>query len=171
MRGGTRFFNGIVQRFCTGRARTQTLTAYHAEIVPWLWLLTLTVRLPDLPEDVGPRHHPGGLHRDLASPTSSSTCAATYPPRDYCVQYRETDFNFVTRLMEQYGIYYFFEHGDGKHTLVLADTPAGHPDCKPDTARFNWSGGAVLDRRRRRTASRSSRRFGPGKYALTDYNF
>ena len=47
---------------------------------------------------------------------------ATYPVREYCVQYRETDFNFVSRLMEQYGIFYFFEHTNGTHTLVLADS-------------------------------------------------
>src|ERR1019366_9308997 len=51
---------------------------------------------------------------------------ATYDPREFCVQYRETDFNFVSRLMEQEGIYYFFEHTDGKHTLVLADSIAAH---------------------------------------------
>ena len=44
----------------------------------------------------------------------------------YCVQYRETDFNFVSRVMEEQGIYYFFEHDAGKHTLVLADQKASH---------------------------------------------
>jgi type VI secretion system secreted protein VgrG len=51
---------------------------------------------------------------------------ATYPKWEYCVQYRETDFNFVSRLMEQEGIYYYFEHEDGKHTLVLADSISAH---------------------------------------------
>ena len=48
------------------------------------------------------------------------------PTLEYCVQYRETDFNFVCRLMEQFGVYYFFEHADGKHTLVLADAKSSH---------------------------------------------
>ena len=48
------------------------------------------------------------------------------PTLEYCVQYRETDFNFVCRLMEEYGVYYFFEHSDGKHTLVLADAKSSH---------------------------------------------
>ena len=48
------------------------------------------------------------------------------PTLEYCVQYRETDFNFVCRLMEAYGVYYFFEHEDGKHTLVLADAKSSH---------------------------------------------
>lgn len=52
--------------------------------------------------------------------------SASYPKWEYCVQYRETDFNFVSRLMEQEGIYYYFEHEDGKHTLVLADSISAH---------------------------------------------
>ena len=51
-----------------------------------------------------------------------------FAPRDYCVQYRETDFNFVSRLMEEEGIYYFFKFTKGAHKLVLANTPQSHPD-------------------------------------------
>jgi type VI secretion system secreted protein VgrG len=50
----------------------------------------------------------------------------SYKPREYCVQYRETDFNFVNRLMEYEGIFYFFEHGKTKHTLVIADSANAH---------------------------------------------
>ena len=46
------------------------------------------------------------------------------------MQYRETDFNFVSRLMEEEGIFYFFKHEDGKHTLVLADQKGAYTDCK-----------------------------------------
>lgn len=52
--------------------------------------------------------------------------SATYAEREYCVQYRETGFNFISRLMEQEGIYYYFEHSDSKHTMVLADGLSGH---------------------------------------------
>ena len=48
------------------------------------------------------------------------------PKLEYCVQYRETDLNFVSRLMEQHGIYYFFKHEGDKHTLVLADSKSSH---------------------------------------------
>ena len=48
----------------------------------------------------------------------------------YCVQYRETDFNFVSRLMEQEGIYYFFTHENGKHTLIMADSSSAHEPGK-----------------------------------------
>ncbi|MEJ0065113.1 MAG: type VI secretion system tip protein TssI/VgrG [Caulobacteraceae bacterium] len=52
----------------------------------------------------------------------------SYPTRDYCVQYRESDFAFVSRLMEQEGIYYFFDHRDGRHVMVLCDDRGSHPD-------------------------------------------
>ena len=55
--------------------------------------------------------------------------SGTYRTWDYLVQYRETDFNFVSRLMEQEGIYYYFKHQDGKHTLVLADSYSSHGPC------------------------------------------
>ena len=50
----------------------------------------------------------------------------TYRKWTYCVQYRETDFNFVSRLMEQEGIYYYFRHTDGHNTLVLTDSTSKH---------------------------------------------
>ncbi len=52
----------------------------------------------------------------------------TFEPRDYCVQYRESDFAFASRLMEEEGIYYFFKHSDGSHTMVVANTPGSHSD-------------------------------------------
>ena len=167
--GGPRYINGIVSRFASGRS-TSSLTGYYAEIVPWLWLLTQTadcrifqnMPVPDIIRKV---------FTDLGFTDVKLALRATYPPREYCVQYRETDFNFVSRLMEQYGIFYFFEHGDGKHTLVLADTPAGCPSCAPDSARFDFAAGGhvlpddVVDRFSKEQTIR------PGKYALTDYNY
>src|SRR5262249_44331853 len=51
----------------------------------------------------------------------------TFEPRDYCTQYRESDFAFASRLMEEEGIYYFFKHTDSGCEMVLANTPEGHP--------------------------------------------
>lgn len=60
-----------------------------------------------------------------------------YPMREYCTQYRETDFNFVSRLMEEEGIYYFFRHEDDRHTLVASDGPAAHePSAETPTVDF-----------------------------------
>ena len=53
----------------------------------------------------------------------------SYEPRDYTVQYRESDFNFISRLLEEEGIYYFFEHEENLHRLILADSPVENKPC------------------------------------------
>jgi type VI secretion system secreted protein VgrG len=119
-----RYLNGIVSRFVQTKNEGRN-AHYRATVVPWLWLLTRTSdcrifqkkSIPDIIEEVFKGH---GLD-------AYKLClSGSYAPWDFCVQYRETDFNFVSRLMEQEGIYYFFEHEDGKHTLVLADSPSAH---------------------------------------------
>jgi type VI secretion system secreted protein VgrG len=123
----TRYFNGFVSRFVQV-ANQGEYAHYSATLVPWLWFLTRTAdsrifqqkKTPDIIEEVFKAH---GFNDYKLSLTGS------YQPREYCVQYRESDFNFVSRLMEQEGIYYFFEHEDGKHTLVLADSISAHSPC------------------------------------------
>jgi type VI secretion system secreted protein VgrG len=119
-----RFFNGIVSRFIQV-GNKMGLACYRAEIVPWLWFLTRTAdcrifqekTIPEIIEDVFKGH---GFNDYKLSLNGS------YEKREYCVQYRETDFNFVSRLMEAAGIYYFVEHENGKHTVVLADATSAH---------------------------------------------
>ncbi|MFB0553033.1 MAG: type VI secretion system Vgr family protein [Phycisphaerae bacterium] len=165
----TRYFNGFVSRF------TQTLSAgglasYRATVVPWLWFLTRTadcrifqeMTVPDIIEKVFRDHGFTDFERSLSS---------SYRTWPYCVQYRETDFNFVSRLMEQEGIYYFFKHENGKHSLVLADSASAHesypeleeleyhPADKGTKAKeciSDWVVGTYLQ---------------PGSYALKDFDF
>src|SRR6185369_9122394 len=77
--------------------------------------------------------------------------------------YRETDFEFVSRLMEEEGIFYFFQHGAGGHTLVLADTPQSHPDVLGG-ATVGFAPDAVSDW----TKTQELR---TGRYSLRDYHF
>ena len=119
-----RYFDGVVSRLVQV-ANQGGYAHYRATIVPWLWFLTRTSdcrifqakTVPDIIEQVFKGHGFNDYQLKLSG---------NYQPREYCVQYRETDFNFVSRLMEQEGIYYFFEHQDGKHTLVLADSISAH---------------------------------------------
>lgn len=67
----------------------------------------------------------------------------SYDARDYCVQYRERDFNFICRLLEEEGIYYFFEHENNKHTLILADTPEEHKPCPKHVSQYTHAGRRV----------------------------
>jgi len=119
-----RYFNGFVSRFVQSGSTT-TQATYQASIRPWLWFLTreadcrifqeLTV--PEIVQKV---------FEDNGFSEFELSLSGSYEPWVYCVQYRETDFNFVSRLLEQEGIYYFFKHEDGKHTLVLADAYGAH---------------------------------------------
>lgn len=128
--GGTRFLNGHVTRFAfIGKeiAKDSDLWRYEARLRPWLWYLTRASdfkifqnkKVPDILDEIF-ANYPFPVEKRLQG---------TYKEWEYCVQYHETDFNFVTRLMEQEGIYYWFEHAMGRHTLVLADSMGAHSPC------------------------------------------
>jgi type VI secretion system secreted protein VgrG len=146
-------------------------SAYHAIVRPWFWYLTRRADcrifqemiVPDIIKQV---------FKDLGFTDFKDSMTGSYREWEYLVQYRETDFNFVSRLMELEGIYYYFEHEEGKHTLVLADGYSSHSPCpgygelpyfppQPNASRerdhiYQWS---------------ISRQIQPGKYALDDYDF
>ncbi|MCB2263993.1 MAG: type VI secretion system tip protein VgrG [Candidatus Thiosymbion ectosymbiont of Robbea hypermnestra] len=122
--GGIRYFNGLVNRFAhTGFEGA--LAIYQATLAPWTWFLTRTAdcrifqekKVPDILKEIFREHG----YTDFEEALSGD-----YRQWVYCVQYRETDFNFISRLMEQEGIYYYFKHENGKHTLVLADDYSAH---------------------------------------------
>jgi len=125
--GAKHYFNGIVGRFVQDETNVR-LTRYQAEIHPWLWLLTKTAdcrifqnkSVPDIIKSI---------FTDLGFRDFRDDLKKSYDKLEYCVQYNETAFNFVSRLMEDEGIFYFFEHSDGKHTLVLGDDADSHKTC------------------------------------------
>lgn len=118
-----RYFNGIVSRLSQA-GRDEIFIGYRAEMVPEFWLLTKRRRsrifqhmtVPDI------------LKKVLEGLNVSFEIEGTFEKRDYCAQYRESDFDFASRLMEEEGIYYFFKHTADQHKLVLGNTPASHPD-------------------------------------------
>src|SRR2546423_594138 len=123
--GGTRYLNGYISRFVQ-TAQEKDYAHYRATVVPWLWFLTRTSdcrifqkkKAPDIIEEV---------FKAQGFKDYKLKLTGTYREWEYCVQYRETDFNFVSRLMEQEGIYYYFKHAQGTHILVLADGNSSHP--------------------------------------------
>ncbi|HVF99753.1 MAG TPA: type VI secretion system tip protein TssI/VgrG, partial [Chloroflexia bacterium] len=125
--GDKRYVNGVVARFYQAGS-DGVFTTYYAEIHPWLWLLTLTsdsrifqqMSAPDIV---------AAVFKSLGFADYKLALSKSYLPREYCVQYQETAFNFVSRLMEDEGICYFFEHAEGKHTLVLADDASAYAPC------------------------------------------
>ncbi len=125
--GTAGYRNGIVARLAQ-RLDAGGQIIYRAELVPWLWLLTRTSdrrifqnkTVPEIIKEVC---------ADLGQTDLKDALTRSYDAREYCVQYGETSFEFVSRLMEDEGIFYFFTHDDGKHTLVLADDIDAHVVC------------------------------------------
>ena len=146
--------------------------SYRIVLRPWLWLLSRASdcrifqdkKAPDIIEEVFKELGFNDYKFELTE--------SWYPQLEYCVQYRETAFNFVCRLMEQHGIYYFFKHEDGKHTLTLADSrsslqPVKDLDSIPFLHQF------VSERSEQQFVHSwvSERAFRTGKIELNDYNY
>ncbi len=92
---------------------------------PWFWVLTLTSDNLIFQEKTA-LEIIKQVFSDHGFADYQDKTSATYRKRDYCVQYGETAFEFVSRLMEEEGIYYYFEHADNKHTMVMCDALAAH---------------------------------------------
>jgi type VI secretion system secreted protein VgrG len=164
--GTPRYFNGYVCRFAAGEMHRQGLRRYRAEVVPWLWFLTRTADCRIFQDKTVPQIIEQ-IFKDLGFTAYEMGVKRTYPKWEYCVQYRETDFNFVSRLAEQEGIFYFFKHENGKHTLVLADQTSAYKDC-PDKEISYLPGTPTFGNI---TRWEHQYEFRPGKWAQTDYYF
>ena len=126
-----RHFHGYVTRFGIGAHRGRFF-GYQASVRPWLWFLTRTadcrifqeLSVPDIVKQVFEDHGNANFEFKLFR---------SYRKWVYCVQYRETDYNFIARLLEHEGIYWYIEHGDGTSKVILVDSQSAHdpaPDCK-----------------------------------------
>jgi type VI secretion system secreted protein VgrG len=163
-----RFFNGFVSELVAGDTEDGRRN-YRATVVPWLWFLSQTADCRIFQKKTAVEIIEE-IFKDLGFSDYEFQTKEQYAQRDYCVQYRETDFNFVSRLMEDEGLFYYFRHEEGKHTLVLGDHTGAYTDCKENEVDFPSSRGqdAVTDH-----IKSWSHRFGfvSGKWAHTDYNF
>lgn len=163
-----RYISGICCRIWEDE-RDFTFTVYRMEIVPQLWLWTRKAQsrifqqmsVPDILKKVC----------EGMDPAPAFELQGTFEKRDYCVQYRETDFNFACRLMEEEGIYYFFKHSADGHKLVVANTPQSHADL-PEGAKLIYetlSGGTRPEERVFHWHKMQELR--SGKYTLWDHCF
>ncbi|MGO9066604.1 MAG: type VI secretion system Vgr family protein [Candidatus Sulfotelmatobacter sp.] len=168
--GTSRYISGYVSRFTQGDTDDRNFTHYHAQVVPWLWFLTRqadcrifqNLAVPDIISQVFNLFDFKDFRLSLKN---------TYPQLEYCVQYRETSFNFVSRLMEEFGIFYYFDHStQGKHTMVLADQSSTLPACPSSPISYSLQVGGIYD-----PEVMSDWHVGQevrtGKYTVTDYNF
>ena len=164
--GETRYFHGICSRFSQGDAGE--VTRYRAEIVPRFWLLTRRVQSRIFQELSVPQI----LARVLGGVPDLNfemQLQGTFHPRNYVVQYNESDFAFARRLMVEEGIYFYFKHAAGGHTLVIANTPESHPDL-PGPIPFRVAS-LLPGRPNSIYAWEKTQEIRSGKVTVRDYNF
>ncbi len=167
--GPDRHFTGIAVEAQTLGVR-HDLFVYELLLRPSLWLLSKTNNCRIWHEKTAL-----DIIKEVLSDRRVDFRVATqrtFPKLEYCVQYRETDLDFVSRLMEQHGIYYFFEHESSKHTMVLADSKSAHKPI-PDLKTIDFAQTTVATRHPVENLQQwsSQRRFRTGKFELKDYNF
>jgi len=173
-----RLFNGYVSRLAAAGKGLYGLRAYELEVVPWLWFLTRSadtrIHFPDLADktvkDVLREVFADFPIADFADHNLSDDnhIGDSYPKREYWVQYRETAFNFVSRLMEDAGIFYYWLHHKDKHTMVLCDRRQHYGDCTERFVPFSAGGSRASAQI---TAWKHEWEARSGQMAHTDYNF
>lgn len=143
---------------------------YSLLLRPWLWWLTLAsnnrvfqnLSTSDIVTSIFDEHGFSDYQLKLTG---------SYTPREYCVQYGETDFAFVSRLLEEDGIFWFFTHAAGAHTLVLGDSNDAFPPC-PNASSIKYLGQQLGERELHGIRSgQLCRQAVSGVYRATDYEF
>ncbi|MDP3822216.1 MAG: type VI secretion system tip protein TssI/VgrG [Burkholderiales bacterium] len=166
----TRELSGYVTRF-TQSGTDGAFYVYQMTVRPWLWMLTRTadcrifqdMSVPDIVKSVFADHPVADFELKLFR---------SYRKWNYCVQYRETDFNFVARLLEHEGIYWYFEHAKGKHKLVLVDASSAHDSTVGHgTLPYYGTAGQLPPDIDCVNHWAVSREVEPGKVVLTDHDF
>jgi len=168
---GERVIHGIVS-WMEGGGKGEKFAPYKATLVPEFWLLSRLYRsrifqkitVKDIVQEV---------FKGAGIPTSRFRFALkrALPAREYCVQYRETDWDFVSRLLEEEGIFYFFEQKDKETVLVMGDSvDANVAIGKPEKIPFREPS-ATGAAKEAVYEFRFAQEMRSGKYALKDYNF
>lgn len=166
-----RYFNGLVGHFQGGGIK-HGLSHYQARVYPWLWFLTHThdcrifqnKTVPDIIKQV---------FEDLSFNDVEYRLTEEYREWEYCVQYRESDFNFVSRLMEHEGIFYYFTHEEERHTLILADSNAAvqpYEDFEAIPFAVTDASGSSTTREAIRSVH-MEKRLHSGSYTQRDFDF
>jgi type VI secretion system secreted protein VgrG len=164
-----RLIHGMVSRLAAGPLAGRGFRSYRVEVIPWLWFLSRSsdcrifqnLAVPDIVERVFQDH--GFADFEI------KVDRAAYPKLDYCVQYRETTLDFISRLMDQAGIFYFFRHEQRRHLLVVADSNAAFRELPPPENRPRYTEGAQQAGQIR--AWEHAWQFRPGRWAQKDYDF
>jgi type VI secretion system secreted protein VgrG len=166
-----RYFNGIVESFSQSDADRENVV-YYAQLVPWLWFTTLRTDCRVLPQNKTVVEIVSLVLDELGlSDYETGDLIGTYDPIPFCVQYRESNFDFISRMLESAGIAYYFRHEADRHVMVLIDDPDKVKDCPGQPKASHESirgeqgtGSQVLDWNYKQELR-------SGRYSHTDYNF
>ncbi|MGC8424670.1 type VI secretion system Vgr family protein [Mixta calida] len=169
---GTRHINGKITRMAV---RSEELSGTRYAV----YALTIEPDLWPMRRDKNSRIFQGQtavqiIHRLLAEygVQVEDRLSGSYREWEYCVQYQESSFAFISRLMELEGIYYWFRHEADRHVMVLSDAPEAHgpwPGCEAIPYHVTGSGGVTSAAGVSRWALEDS--VTPGMYSLDDYDF
>ncbi len=160
------YLNGLCHRVRQG-GRDDTFTSYRVGMVPDVWKLGKKAQSRIFQQKTVPEI----LKKVFAGFDVSWELTASYEPRDFCVQYRESDLNFACRLMEEEGIWFCFRHEDGSHTMVVGDSATVHPDVPGETkVKYEELEGGTRDEERV-FAWEKTQEIRSGKVTLWDHHF
>ena len=162
-----RLFHGLVRSFRAGPVVGRGIRRYSAEVVSWTWFLSQATNCKTFQDKSATDIVTASL---LGFADFKLQLSATPPVRPYCVQYRESHLDFVSRLLEDEGIFTLFEYAADKHTLVMADAPSAYVACDPHaTVEYRPEAGGnatpVISGWERGAT------FHSGKAATTDFDF
>lgn len=163
-----RYINGHINSFTLGDLSEEldSLRTYKATLIPWFWFLSKRKNCR-----IFQKKSVLDIIKSVISDSGYSDyklqTTGTYPVRDYCVQYNETDYDFINRLLQEEGISYYFTHTDSKHTLIFTDANTGYDTCKENSIKY--SRGSLMEPHINDWSR--TYQFSSGKVSTTDYDF
>jgi len=164
--GNKRYFNGYVKSFSCRAEVSHGYRHYTAEIVPWLWFLTKTVDCK-IYQNMSALEVIESVLKCDEFANYEINCSNSYEKLDYCVKYLETDYDFISRLLNYNGIYFYFIHEKGNHTLKLHDKVSGYSECVEESV-IHTEGSVTVDHI---SLWQHDYEFFTGNWAQKDFNY
>ena len=159
-------FNGYVSRFVYGEVKADNLRVYRLTMVPWLWFLGKTSG-HRIFQNKSSKEIVTQVFQDLGFNDFDFKASGNSAPREYCVQYNESDFEFISRLLEEDGIAYYFEQKGDLHVMHIVDAQNAYQLCKE--SELEYAKGDQPNAQINRWEHLYE--FRKGKWSLNDYDF
>lgn len=160
-----RTFNGFIKSLTFGEMGPHNHRIYRMSMVPWLWFLTKShncrIFQEQTAKDIISQIFNERGYNDFEFKANGGSL------REYCVQYNESDFNFISRLLEEEGIAYYFEHSEGKHQLILVDKANAYQEVTETNLEYSHGNAPNIQINR----WEHKYQFKKGLWTLNDYNF